>query len=77
MIISNFITKIRQSDKNRINKIDRWARLNNLQIFEQIINNSQAKKWKKAMQIEYDDQIKRKTFIIIILSYDVKSIIDK
>ncbi len=29
------------------------------------------------MQIEYDDQIKRRTFIIIISSYDVKSIIDK
>jgi hypothetical protein len=29
------------------------------------------------MQIEYDDQIKRRTFIIIISSYDVKSITDK
>jgi hypothetical protein len=29
------------------------------------------------MQIEYNDQIKRSIFIIIILSYDVKSIIDK
>jgi hypothetical protein len=29
------------------------------------------------MQIEYDDQVKRGTFIIIISSYDVKSIIDK
>jgi hypothetical protein len=46
-------------------------------IFEQTINDSQAKEWKEAMQIEYDDQIKRNTFIIIISSYDVKSIIDK
>ncbi len=29
------------------------------------------------MQIEYDDKIKRNTFIIITSSYDVKSIIDK
>jgi hypothetical protein len=29
------------------------------------------------MQIEYDDQIKRSTFIIIISLYDVKSITDK
>jgi hypothetical protein len=29
------------------------------------------------MQIEYDDQIKRRTFIIITSSYDVKSITDK
>jgi hypothetical protein len=29
------------------------------------------------MQIEYDDQIKRRTFIIIISSHDVKSITDK
>jgi hypothetical protein len=29
------------------------------------------------MQMKYDDQIKRDTFIIIISSYDVKSITDK
>jgi hypothetical protein len=29
------------------------------------------------MQMKYDDQIKRNTFIIIISSYDVKSITDK
>jgi histone deacetylase 1/2 len=29
------------------------------------------------MQMEYDDQVKRNTFIIIICSYDVKSITDK
>ncbi len=48
-----------------------------LKIFEQTINDSQAKEWKKIMQIEYDDQIKRRTFIIITSSYDVKSITDK
>jgi hypothetical protein len=45
--------------------------------FEQIINDPQAKEGKKAMQIEYNDQIKRETFIIIISSYDVKLITDK
>jgi hypothetical protein len=48
-----------------------------LKTFEQIINDPQTKKWRDAMQIEYDDQIKRKTFIIIISSYDVKSITNK
>ncbi len=48
-----------------------------LKTFEQIINDSQAKEWKEVMQVKYDDQIKRDTFIIIISSYDVKSIIDK
>jgi hypothetical protein len=40
-------------------------------------NDSQIKKWRNVMQIEYDDQIKRRTFIIITSSYDVKSITDK
>ncbi len=45
--------------------------------FEQAINESQTKEWRNVMQMKYDDQIKRDTFIIIISSYDVKSITDK
>jgi hypothetical protein len=44
--------------------------------FEQIMNDSQTKEWKEALQIEYDDQIKQNNFIIIISLYDVRSITD-
>ncbi len=47
------------------------------QVTTKLVSDSQTKEWKEIMQIEYDDQIKRRTFIIIISSYNVKSIIDK
>jgi hypothetical protein len=48
-----------------------------LKTFEQAINGPQAKEWRDAMQMEYDDQVKRDTFIIITPPYDVKSITGK
>ncbi len=45
--------------------------------YEEAISCSQIVQWKQIMQAEYDNQMKRKTFQIVNLSYDQKAIDDK
>ncbi len=54
-----------------------FHQITTLATYEEAISNSQIVQWKQTMQIEYDNQVKRKTFQIVNLSYDQKAIDDK
>ncbi len=45
--------------------------------YEEAISCSQIVQWKQIMQAEYDNQVKKRTFQIVSLSYDQKAIDDK
>jgi hypothetical protein len=47
-----------------------------LATYEEAISNFQIVQWKQIMQTEYDNQIKKRTFQIVNLSYDQKAIDD-